>query len=586
MRRPARFLSLSLLSIALLTACSDSDTSGGTGPTPPSGSVTVTPSLGKVFDAAVEVRCAATGTTLGSGVIGATGSIALTLTGSCTGPVIIELLASGTSTYFDEQSNAVISLPSGTQLRSVLPSLAAVTGTIAITPLTEIAFQQALAAAGNVESALTALQVTTANAAVAAQVFGAAAAGIDILQVPTLWDASLTTGSLGDAAADRYAFLLAALAGLGSTSGTPALAATTALADDLADGTLDGFTGTDVTYTSGNLVTLLEAEFGDFASYANAALQTLLGIDAGGGDGDGGGDGGGDSGAFPNENITLPATVTMLTASELTTVVGTYTGTRGSIKEGGTTTSYDSCSVVVAANGNITVSANGQSITQTVDAGLGDASAPAINNPGSWGLGAGGAPGTNVPWVNLNIGRNKMIDGYAYVVADTSAVPTVFTKEIRCYMPINRVVTTADSDWNSRGSNATASDFHSALVGNYTGTLYSESVGGSAVLTPGATCAITVASDGTVTASSAGNLHPLAMTTQIAGDKDDHATFTGDTDWALRSKDVTEPVGNGYDSIVLQHTMSGMMATATRKAANASTADAWSCMSVTKQPAP
>ena len=155
MRRPARFLSLSLLSIALLTACSDSDTSGGTGPTPPSGSVTVTPSLGKVFDAAVEVRCAATGTTLGSGVIGATGSIALTLTGSCTGPVIIELLASGTSTYFDEQSNAVTSLPSGTQLRSVLPSLAADTGTIAITPLTEIDFQQALAARGNVGSELT-----------------------------------------------------------------------------------------------------------------------------------------------------------------------------------------------------------------------------------------------------------------------------------------------------------------------------------------------------------------------------------------------------------------------------------------------
>ena len=116
--------------------------------------------------------------------------------------------------------------------------------------------------------------------------------------------------------------------------------------------------------------------------------------------------------------------------------------------------------------------------------------------------------------------------------------------------------------------------------------MFSESGGGRAGATPVGACAITVASDGTVTASSAGNPHPLAMTTQIAGDKDDQATFTGDTDWALRSKDVTEPVGNGYDSIVLQHTMSGMMATATRKAANASTADAWSCMSVTKQPAP
>lgn len=585
MRRRPRLLSLSLLSLALLTACSDDSTpvAGGT-PATPTSSVTVTPSLGKVFDAAIEVRCAATGLTLGSGIVGATGTIALTLTGSCSGPVIIELLASASSTYFDEQANAVISLPAGTQLRTVLPSLAATTGNIAVTPLTEIAFRQALAAAGGVESALTALQATTANAAIAAQVFGAAAAGLDILSVPTAWDASLAAGSLGDTAADRHAFLLAALAGLGDGAGAPAVAVTAALAGDLADGTLDGVTSTDVTYTSGNLGTLLATEYSGFAAYANSALQTALGI---GGEGGGGDGGGGGAGAFPDETITLPATLTtLLPASELTSLVGSYTGTRGSIKESGVTTSYNSCSITVAANGDVTVSANGQSITQTVDGGNGDASSPAINDAGTWGLDAGGAPGTNVNWAQLNIRRNKMIDGYAYIVANTSAIPTIFTKEIRCYMPINRVVSSADADWNHRPSSATASDFPTSLVGSYSGTLFSESVGGSAALTPGATCAVTVASDGTMTAASSGNPHPLSMTTKIAGDQDDQVSYTSDTDWALRGKDVTEPVGSGYDSIVMQQVGSSLIVTATRKAANVNTADAWSCMSLVKQDTP
>lgn len=595
MRRPNRLVPLTLLAAALLTACGDdrsAPAATGPGGGTPAGAVTVTPSLGKVFDAAIEVRCAATGLTLGSGSTGATGSIALTLTGSCSGPVIIELLAAAGSTYFDEQANAVVSLPAGTQLRAVLPSLAATTGNVTVTPLTEIAYRQALAAAGGVEGALTALQATTANSAVAAQVFGAAAtAGLDILAVPTLWDASLTTGSLGDTAADRYAFLLAALAGLGGSTGAPAVAVTGALADDLADGTLDGVASGDVTYTSGNLLTLLGAEYSDFAAYANAALQTALGIDTGGGDtggggGDTGGGGTGGDGAFPNETITLPAAVATLSASDLTSVVGTYTGVRASIKASGVTTAYDSCSITVAANGSVTVSANGESITQVVDGGNGDASSPAINNPGSWGLGVGGAPGTDVPWVQLNIDRNKMIDGYAYIVANTSAIPTILTREIRCYMPINRVVTAADTDWNTRASSASAVDFPTAMTGTYTGSLFSEYVGGVAAATPGATCSVTVAADGTVTASSTGNPHPLALTAQIAGDENDQVSFTDDLNWVLVARDVTEPVGNGYDNVLLQSTSGSLTATGTRKAPNMNTADAWSCMGLVKQVPP
>lgn len=583
MRRPSRLLPLSLLAATLLTACGgdDSTSPAAPGPVTPTGAVTVTPSLGKVFNAAVEVRCAATGLTLGSGSTGATGSIALTLTGACSGPVVIELLAFPTSTYFDEQANAVVAMPAGTRLRAVLPSLAAATGNVTVTPLTEIAVRLALDAAGS-ESALTALQVTTANAAAAARVFGAAATGIDILAVPTPWDASLTIGSLGDTAADRYAFLLASLAGLGASAGAPAVAVANALAGDLDDGSLDGVSSTDVNYTSANLQTLLEAEYADFAAYANAALQTALGISTGGGGGGGGG------GAFPSETITLPATLTtLLPASELTSVVGTYTGVRASIKQNGSTSTYDSCSITVEANGNVTVSANGDSITQVVDGGNGDASSPAINNAGTWGLGVGGAPGTNVNWVELNIDRNKMIDGFAYIVANTSAIPTVFTKEIRCYMPINRVKTTAGAGWTARGSSASASEFPATLAGTYNGSLFSENYGGTAQATPGATCSVTVASDGSITASSSGNPHPLAMTAQIAGDQEDQVSFTDDLSWALKARDVTEPVGNGYDNIVFQSVSGTLMATATRKAPNANSADAWACTGLVKQvPAP
>lgn len=276
MHSSPRLLAPALLSALSLAGCgSDSSgpaAGGGGGPT----TALVAPALGQVYNAGIEARCMATGSVLGSGDTGSSGNVTVTLSGSCSGPVIVELVPNGGSSYYDEALATTVSLPVGTLLRAIVPSYAAGSPlTIAITPLTEIATRQALAAAGS-EAAVTRAQATAANAAVPAQVLGAGVS-FDILVPPTPWDATTAAGSLGTSAADRYAFYLAALAAMGSGS-TPALAVTDALAGDLADGTLDGATSTDFTYTSGGYAALRDTGLADMAGYADSALKDSLGL--------------------------------------------------------------------------------------------------------------------------------------------------------------------------------------------------------------------------------------------------------------------------------------------------------------------
>lgn len=275
----------SLFAFTLLTAgltgCGSDDNpvtgGGGGGGGTTTATATVTPSLGKVFNAGIEARCMPTGVVMGSGDTGATGSIAIALTGACSGPVIVELVPNGSSTYFDEALGNTVALPIGTTLRAIVPSFTGSSLAVAVTPLTEIATQQALAAAGNIETAVTTAQATTANSNVVTQVLGAGVT-LDILTPPTGWDASTAAGSLGTSEADRYAYYLASLARMGGTTGTPAVAVTETLANDLADGTLSGGTSGAFTYTSGDFTTQLESAINAMASYANTELQSAVGV--------------------------------------------------------------------------------------------------------------------------------------------------------------------------------------------------------------------------------------------------------------------------------------------------------------------
>ncbi|CAD5371774.1 IPT/TIG domain-containing protein [Rubrivivax sp. A210] len=278
-RRPATALGSALLLCTLLAACGGDDDPAPVTSGAATGSAAITAALGAVANADVSVSCAATGAALGSGATGSNGAVTVSTSGTCAGPVLVTVSGrgDGSSTYYDEALAASLPFPATSSLRALAPALASPLA-LAVTPLTEIATRQALAAAGSL-AALSAAQVNAANAAVVAQVLGAGVT-LDILAPPTPWTAATAAGSLGTGAADRYAFHLAALARMGLGAAAPALAVTTALAADLADGTLAGSAAgsTGFVYTAADLATQLAAGRSAMAAFANADLQGALGV--------------------------------------------------------------------------------------------------------------------------------------------------------------------------------------------------------------------------------------------------------------------------------------------------------------------
>lgn len=267
---------------SLLVACNNSG-SGSPAPVIPASktSITVTPSLGKVLNTDIKVECLPTGTVMGTGNTGSTGSSTFDLTGSCAGPLFVELISTATSSYYDEALGKMATLPLDAELNAFVPNFSAGTPLkVAVSPLTEIAVRQLTTAAKDVEAAIRALtpeQIATANANITTQLFGAGV-NFNILNPATVWDEKLLAGALGTSEADRYAFYLAALARMGGTSGTPMLNVSKALAEDLADGKLEGMATGDFTYVPGNFNTLLNTALQLMASFANASLQNELKI--------------------------------------------------------------------------------------------------------------------------------------------------------------------------------------------------------------------------------------------------------------------------------------------------------------------
>lgn len=273
--RSATLFTLTLLSAAL-AGCGGSDgDSPPSSPEPSKTSATASPSLGKILNTGIQASCLPTGDTLGSGNTGSTGSITLTLSGSCSGPVLVSLQPQDGSTYYDEALGTTVALPKSASLRALVPNFTAGTPlSIAVTPLTEIATRQALTAAGGTLSAITKQQAAQANTAVVTQLLGTGVT-LDILSPPTLWDGATAKGSLGTGEADRYAFYLAGLAALGSGA-TPALAVTDALATDLSDGTLSGSSSAGFSYTGAGFSALLKEGLSEVADYANPDLRQSL----------------------------------------------------------------------------------------------------------------------------------------------------------------------------------------------------------------------------------------------------------------------------------------------------------------------
>jgi len=257
-----------LASPILLSGCGSSSSSSSVS----SGSkdINVAPSLGKISDATVRLYQSDSTTLLGTGELDSDGNVQISYSGRYSGPIIVVVLGDEDATYYDEATGTNIAFSAGNRLRAIVPSGTTET---TVTMLTELAYQVSLT--NNI--ALTDTNVAQLNELVRQAMTPELTS---IISTPLLFDSSTTSGDLANDEAGRYALRLAALAKLGSGA-TPALSIAEQLAQDFADGVLDGMTGSsviaDLLYNSSTFATDLNAHLTTLAAaYGSSALQTAL----------------------------------------------------------------------------------------------------------------------------------------------------------------------------------------------------------------------------------------------------------------------------------------------------------------------
>ncbi|MDK1286439.1 hypothetical protein [Pseudoalteromonas umbrosa] len=266
-------LGLALLS---LSGCLDNDDDDPvTNPTPvdQSTSVTVTPSLGLIKNADVQLLTLADKQVVegATGSTGETGTATITVPSGTTGPFIVEVKPTGESEYFDESKGQFLPLPTATTLRAVMATLQEQVG---VTTLTEIAANSIISA--NVVDA------SSVNA-VNEQIKNALAPALDnILQAPQLISENVE-GSINNDQAGIYATTLAGLAKLGSSQDNPAIAILNSLKADFLDNVLDGKVGDKAfenpIYNADTFVADLSSQI---SAYANSFGVSELSADVNG----------------------------------------------------------------------------------------------------------------------------------------------------------------------------------------------------------------------------------------------------------------------------------------------------------------
>lgn len=238
-----------------LTGCNDDSSKAGSGESASAtAALSVSPSLGFVRNADVRVLDLA-GKELAKGRMDDSGSITFPL--NVKEAFIIELSGNDIAFYYDEGLRAWRPLPAGTILHAVSP---VGRGAIAVTALTEIAYQRALKLAG--AGTLSIAHITQANAELAAWLArvpeSIAAGGLQVLPTGVsdiLVPAQPVAGGerlSSSTAAGRYAILLASLAQqayagavkqgdrcVENSACSPLLALIAYIATDFADGVLD-----------------------------------------------------------------------------------------------------------------------------------------------------------------------------------------------------------------------------------------------------------------------------------------------------------------------------------------------------------
>ncbi|QPB85440.1 hypothetical protein CWC22_020705 [Pseudoalteromonas rubra] len=226
---------LVILSVFILASClgDDDDNNNTPDQTAQTTEIKVSPALGLTKNANVRLILLATNTPIegATGNTGETGVATITLASAITEPFIVEVLGGGDAEYFDEAKGVFLTLGADTTLRAVLSSFQSEVG---VTTLTEIA---ATAILNTGATSAEAINLVNEQVRVAL-----APALTDITMPPQLIDAASGVTASSDQAG-IYAVSLAALAQLGSSASSPALAIIDALRADFLDLTIDGKVG-------------------------------------------------------------------------------------------------------------------------------------------------------------------------------------------------------------------------------------------------------------------------------------------------------------------------------------------------------
>ncbi len=264
-------LALSSVSIAALYGCGGGG--GGSSPAAPAvdAQIAVSPSLGRISAGTRVAMFKLDGSLISEGTVGADGKCSLSLAGY-KGAILMRVIASKTTTYFDEKSKTDVLMGDGKTLSAMAVQPGA---TLGVTPLTNAAVKLLEGSSGGLAGASNA-DVLASNKKISDHFPDVA----DILAPPKIVDAN-TKNSLDVAGPDdKYALLLAALA---TSSNSNAQDASDALATDLKDGKLDGLDASSATptaplagYVPANLATAYQAAAKGFANDSSQLLIAKL----------------------------------------------------------------------------------------------------------------------------------------------------------------------------------------------------------------------------------------------------------------------------------------------------------------------
>ena len=211
-----RALLAMLLATILVAACGGGDGGDGDGnapPPPPTGTqLTGTASKGLLGTAIVRVYDVAANGMANSTPIATTTTAELgtfSVNVNATGPIVVAVTTDSQSTMVDELAGSEVSAPVGMTLRAALPGVT--TTPVAVTPLTEMAFQLAIQKTGG----LTVANIDAANSAVSATMLD----GAPILATRPIALAAYRTASVAEQAQAKMLTALSAAASEGIAVG-------------------------------------------------------------------------------------------------------------------------------------------------------------------------------------------------------------------------------------------------------------------------------------------------------------------------------------------------------------------------------